>query len=113
MKKHRTAIGVGLFVGAIFMLIQWTLCTLVLLGGQISKKSLMAAQCQKEGLSGTSDTLALLVGLALLLEYIVFEALLVKAKDALLSDAPLGTASYPANAFTSIDAQHDEALTAV
>jgi len=116
MKKHRTPIGLGLFVGAIFVMIQWTLVTLVLLGGQIHKKGLTEDEhCKIENLPGsTSDVLTLLLGIVLLLLYGGFEYLLVRAKDELLSDSPLGGSSeYPSAAFSSLDQQAEEQLTAV
>mmetsp|Transcript_7258 Transcript_7258/g.12016 ORF Transcript_7258/g.12016 Transcript_7258/m.12016 type:complete len:167 (+) Transcript_7258:946-1446(+) len=113
MKKHRTAIGVGLFIGAIFMLANWTLCTAVLLGGQIHKKKAMNAACGKD-FGVTGNVFALLFAIALFLLYGAFGALLVKAKDQLLGDDGREeglTSEYPSGAFQEIDSQED--LTAV
>ncbi|GBG33389.1 Hypothetical Protein FCC1311_096122 [Hondaea fermentalgiana] len=115
MKKHRTPIGVGLFVGAIFMLFNWTLCTAVLLGGQINKKKSMNADCAKD-FGVTADTFALLCAIALFLLYGAFGGLLIKAKDQLLGDEAFGregglASEYPTGAFQEIDSQ--EGLTAV
>mmetsp|Transcript_7255 Transcript_7255/g.12653 ORF Transcript_7255/g.12653 Transcript_7255/m.12653 type:complete len:183 (+) Transcript_7255:362-910(+) len=112
MKKHRTPTGLGLFVGALLVMVQWTLCALVLLGGQIHKKSLMEANCGKAGLSSTGDILALLVGIVLWLLYIAFGVLLVRAKDRLLQDSPFGSDEFPNTAFTSIG-EHDDQLSSI
>lgn len=118
MKKHRTAIGVGLFVGAIFVLVNYALCVIVLVGGQISKKKYMNETCQTD-FGTTWDIFTLLSGIGLFLLYGAFGGLLVKAKDQLLSDAPLmgsqggSSSSYPSGAFQNIDEQQEEQLTAV
>jgi len=114
MRKQRTLIGLGLFVGAIFMLFNWTLCTAVLLGGQINKKRWMNETC---GMSyGTAgEGFAIFLAVVLLGLYGAFGGILVKAKDTLLSEEAMSGGSggeYPSAAFQNIDSQ-DEQLTAV
>jgi hypothetical protein len=102
-------------VGAIFLMINYTLSVLVIIGGQINKKNAMQEHCEI-ALGTTADVLALLMGVFLFLLYILFLFLLVKSKDLLLSGGSLGGESDAFNTsrgFSSLDHNQEEALTSV
>lgn len=112
MKKHRTALGLGLFIGCIIVLVNWTLAITVVLGGQIRYKQFWGAQCPKLDISTMSDTFALVLAIFLFLMYSALAYLLVVSKDLLLGDERLiPNTNYHTDTFSN-DNQEDH-LTAV
>lgn len=85
MKRHRTPLAVGVFMGATFIMSFWTLGIAVGAGGQIGRKSLIESVCKKSYSSG-ADSAVVFFAVFLFLLYGAFAYLLAKSRDELFGD---------------------------